>query len=348
MDNILDYSLGELKLWMKKNGEKEFRAAQVFNWIYKNNLNFSDMENIPMTTRNKLKNSFTIDIPITKYIQNSKDGNTSKFLFEYTDGSLVETVVMSYNYGNSICVSTQVGCKMGCKFCASTLSGLVRNLTSGEILAQIIKAEIDTGKRISNVVLMGSGEPLDNFENVIKFIELVNSEYGLNIGARHITLSTCGIVPMIYRLSEQNLQITLAISLHAPNDQIRAITMPIASKYSIEELIVSCRDYINKTNRRITFEYALIKDINDSEENARELARLLKTILCHVNLIPINQVKERNLVKPSIEKINLFCNILNSSGIETTVRKEMGTDIDAACGQLRRRYNEKSDELSGV
>lgn len=338
MKNILDLDIEALKLWMEQNGEKSFRAKQVFQWIYKGIFNFKDMKNISTNTLEHLEKYFYIGIPkvVTKLV--SKDEDTVKFLFAYEDGNLIESVVMKYKHGNSICVSTQVGCRMGCKFCASTIEGMVRNLSSGEILAQILKAQEEIGERISNVVLMGSGEPLDNYENVIKFIKEINKSEGLNIGQRHITLSTCGIVPKIRELAHENLQITLAISLHAPNDNLRRQVMPIANKYSINEILDVCKYYIRKTNRRISFEYALVKGFNDSMEQCKELSDILSGILCHVNLIPVNEIKENTLKKSSSDNIINFKNILCKNGIETTIRREMGSDIDAACGQLRRHY----------
>lgn len=337
MINILDFDLPKLKLWMKQNSENEFRAKQVFGWIYKGVSEFNVMSNIPMSLIEKLNNSFYIELPKIVHVMASAD-DTNKFLLSYRDGNIIETVVMKYKYGYSICVSTQIGCKMGCTFCASTIGGIVRNLTCGEILAQVLVAQKHLNARISNIVLMGSGEPLDNYENVIKFINLVNSDYGLNIGQRHITLSTCGIVPKIYDLSELKLQITLAISLHAPNDYLRRSMMPIANRYSIEELLKACKAYIEKTNRRITFEYALVQNTNDKKELAEELGALLKGILCHVNLIPVNEVDENNYKKSTSEQIYNFQSTLESFGIETTIRREMGSDINAACGQLRRSY----------
>lgn len=343
MQNILDLNLQELKSWMKENNESEFRAKQVFDWIYKYVYDFKDMKNLPKSLKEKLEDKFYVGVPEIVETYNSKAGDTRKHLFALRDNNLIESVVMQYSHGNSICVSTQIGCRMGCKFCASTIEGVVRSLTSGEILGQVIKAQESLGDRISNVVLMGSGEPLDNFDNVIKFLENVNSEYGLNIGQRHITLSTCGIVPKIKELADKNLQITLAISLHAPNDELRRQTMPIAKAYSIKELLEACNYYIEKTNRRVTFEYALVRGVNDSIENAQELSKILKGMLCHVNLIPINEIKESSLKKANLEDVNRFKNILIKNGIETTVRKEMGLDINAACGQLRRSYLEKKE-----
>lgn len=336
--NILDYNLEELQKWMKDNKESSFRAKQIMDWLYKGACNFDDMKNLPKNTKENLKLNFKIELPkvIEKFV--SKKDGTVKLLLGYDDGNLIETVVMKYTHGNSICVSTQIGCRMGCKFCASTLDGRVRDLSCGEIISQILVAQKEIGERISNIVLMGSGEPLDNYENVIKFIKLVNEKYSLNIGQRHITLSTCGLVPKIKQLADEDLQITLAISLHAPNDNIRKQSMPIANKYSIDEIIEACTYYISKTGRRITFEYALIKDFNDTRECAEELSFLLKNILCHVNLIPVNEVKEREYKRADKKNIERFKDILSKKNIEVTVRREMGSDINAACGQLRRSY----------
>ncbi|MEG0133287.1 MAG: 23S rRNA (adenine(2503)-C(2))-methyltransferase RlmN [Clostridium sp.] len=341
MKNILDLDLEQLKMWMKQSGDKEFRAKQVFSWIYKEVWNFNDMKNIPRSTIEKLEKNFYIGIPKIVETYSSKNSDTRKHLFLLEDGNVVEGVVMQYSHGNSICISTQVGCNMGCKFCASTIGGAVRSLTSGEMLGQIMASQAQLKERISNIVLMGSGEPLDNYENVIKFIKDVNSEDGLNIGQRHITLSTCGIVPKIISLADLNLQITLAISLHAPTDELRIKTMPIAKVYSIEELIRSCNYYINKTGRRITFEYALVKGVNDSKEDGEKLAKLIRGMLCHVNLIPINEISENDLKKSNLDEVKAFKDILIKYGIETTVRKEMGLDINAACGQLRKSYIKK-------
>ncbi|MBP2031608.1 23S rRNA (adenine2503-C2)-methyltransferase [Clostridium algifaecis] len=341
MYNILDFNIDELKTWMKKNNESSFRASQVMDWIYKNNTwKFDNMKNIAKSTRDKLNENFYIGIPELVQVYESKKRDTLKFLYKYRDGNVIETVVMKYDRGNSICVSTQVGCRMGCRFCASTVNGMVRNLTSGEILAQVLAAQKEIDDRISNVVLMGSGEPLDNFENVIKFIEIINSKYSLNIGQRHITLSTCGIVPKIIELADKNLQITLAISLHSPEDEVRLKMMPISNKYSIKSIIDACKYYIDKTDRRVSFEYALVKGVNDSDIFAKKLSNILKGMLCHVNLIPINEVRENDFKKSSKDNIKSFLHILSQSGIETTIRKEMGSDINAACGQLRRSYLE--------
>lgn len=341
MKNLLDFNLDELKNLMDEIGEKPFRAQQVLDWIYKGTWDFFQMKNIPVNTREKLNSVFKIDIPkvINKLI--SKEDNTEKFLLAYSDENLIETVVMKYKHGNSICVSTQIGCRMGCKFCASTIDGMVRNLSPGEIISQILVVQKEIGERISNIVLMGSGEPLDNYDNVIKFINLVGEKYTLNIGKRHITLSTCGIVPKIKKLADENLQITLAISLHAPTDYIRKQSMPIANKYTIQEIIEVCKYYITKTGRRVSFEYALIKDFNDKREHAEELSNLLSGMLCHVNLIPMNEVKEREYKKSETHRIENFKKILEEKGMQVTIRREMGSDINAACGQLRRSYLNK-------
>ncbi|MBX4259090.1 23S rRNA (adenine(2503)-C(2))-methyltransferase RlmN [Clostridium estertheticum] len=344
MINILDMDLEELKQWMKSNGESKFRAKQVFDWIYKDICEFENMNNIPQSVREKLQTNFYIGIPrlIEEYI--SKNNDTRKYLFELGDGNLIECVVMKYKHGNSICISTQVGCRMGCKFCASTIGGMIRNITPGEMLAQILKAQQLINERISNVVLMGSGEPFDNFDNVMKFLEIVNSENGLNIGQRHITISTCGIVPKIKEFADFNMQITLAISLHAPSDEIRVKSMPIANKYSIAEIIDVSKYYIDKTNRRITFEYALVKGLNDSKQDAEKLSALLKDMLCHVNLIPVNEIKENELERSSNDNVTDFKRVLEANNIQTTIRREMGLDINAACGQLRRSHI-KGEEL---
>lgn len=338
MNNILNYSLDEISLWMKENGESAFRAKQVFSWIYKNIWNFDDMKNLPKSLVEKLKGNFYIGIPevVEKY-ESTLDG-TQKLLLAFDDGNIIESVIMKYKHGNSICISTQIGCRMGCKFCASTLEGRVRNLTSGEILSEVIIAQKVIGERISNIVLMGSGEPLDNYENVTKFLDLVNADYGLNIGQRHITLSTCGLVPKIYELADKGYSITLAISLHAFSDEKRREIMPIANKYSVKEILEACDYYFEKTGRRITFEYSLVSGINDGKEDAKSLSKLLKGRQCHVNLIPVNEIKENTLKRPSKKTIEEFEKIVNENGIEVTVRREMGNDINAACGQLRRNF----------
>jgi 23S rRNA (adenine2503-C2)-methyltransferase len=343
MDNLLNYTLEELKVWMQENGESAFRGKQILTWIYKGINQFDGMKNIPKSLVAKLNENFTIDLPKVIEIYKSDIDGTEKFLLGFKDGNLIEAVLMKYKHGNSICISTQVGCRMGCKFCASTLEGRIRNLTAGEILSQILVVQNHIGERISNIVLMGSGEPLDNYDNVVKFLEVVSAEYGLNIGQRHITLSTCGIVPKIYELADKEFSITLAISLHAFSDEKRKEIMPIANKYSINEILEACRYYINKTNRRITFEYALVKEVNDGREDAKALGKLLKGMLCHVNLIPVNEIKENSFKRSSKKAIEDFSEILKSFGIEVTTRREMGSDINAACGQLRRSYMETQE-----
>ena len=338
MNNILDYTLDDLKLWMTQNGESAFRAKQIFSWIYKKVYDFEEMKNLPQSTKLKLKQNFSIDFPEIVEVYKSKIDGTEKFLLAFKDGNLIESVLMRYKHGNSICISTQVGCRMGCKFCASTIEGRVRDLTSGEILSEIITVENFINERISNVVLMGSGEPLDNYDNVIKFLEIVSSDYSLNIGQRHITLSTCGIVPKIYELADKHMSITLALSLHAFSDEKRREIMPIANKYSIDEILKACQYFIDVTKRRVTFEYSLVKDVNDSKEDAKCLGKLLKGMLCHVNLIPVNEIKENSFKRSSKKTIDEFSEILKNYGIEVTTRREMGSDINAACGQLRRCY----------
>ena len=337
MKNIKDYNLSELKQELENIGEKPFRAEQIFKWLYQEKVkSFDEMTNISLELREKLKQNYNMcNFEILKK-QQSKDG-TIKYLFDLLDGNAIETVLMSYHHGYSICVSSQIGCKMGCKFCASTGINFIRNLTSGEIVEQIIAVEQDTGIKISNVVFMGIGEPLDNYENVVNAIHIINNQKGINIGARHISISTSGLVPNIYRLAEENIQCTLSISLHATNNKKRSDMMPVNNAYPIEELIQACKDYIQKTNRRISFEYALAKDNNDNLQDAKELVTLLKGMLCHVNLIPINKIENGKYTKSSNENIIKFRDYLNDHGIVATIRRELGSDIDAACGQLRRK-----------
>ena len=337
MKNIKDYDLNELKEEMKKLEEKPFRAEQIFKWLYVEKVkSFDEMTNLSLELREKLSENYTMcNFEILKK-QKSKDG-TIKYLFDLLDGNAIETVLMSYHHGYSICVSSQVGCKMGCKFCASTGIEFGRNLSSGEIVEQILAVEQDEGIKISNVVFMGIGEPLDNYENVVNAIHIINNQKGLSIGARHISISTSGLVPKIYRLAEENIQCTLSISLHATNNEKRSSMMPVNNVYPIEELMKACKDYIKKTNRRISFEYALAKDNNDNLEDAKELVKLLKGMLCHVNLIPINKIENGKYTKSSNENIMKFRDYLNDHGIVATIRRELGSDIDAACGQLRKK-----------
>lgn len=337
MYDIRDLSLKEIEEFIVSLGEPKFRAKQIFKWINNGIEDFDEMTDIPKKLRDKLKENFIIKNIFIEAKQESSDG-TVKYLLRLKDGNLIEAVLMRYSYGNSVCISTQAGCNMGCSFCASTIGGKIRDLSPGEMLGEVLAISKDQNIRISNIVLMGTGEPLDNFDNVLKFLELINSKEGLNIGMRHITLSTCGLVPEIKRLADLRLQLTLAISLHAPNNDKRKKIMPIANRYSMNELLEACRYYVEKTNRRITFEYALIKDINDSIEDAKELSKRLEGLLCHVNLIPVNPVSERNFERPDRKRIENFRDILESHGINTTIRRELGNDIDAACGQLRRRF----------
>ena len=337
MKNIKDYNLDALKQEFINMGEKPFRAEQVFKWIYEANVtSFDEMTNLSLDLREKLKQNYTLCIYNIIKKQESTDG-TKKYLFDVLDGNAIETVLMSYHHGYSICVSSQIGCKMGCKFCASTGIKFIRSLTSGEIVEQILAVERDNGIKISNVVFMGIGEPLDNYDNVVNAIRIINNQKGINIGARHISISTSGLVPKIYQLAEENIQCTLSISLHATTNEKRSSMMPVNNTYNIEELLQACKDYIEKTNRRISFEYALAKDNNDNIEDAKRLVKLLKGMLCHVNLIPINKIENGQFTKSSNENIIKFRDYLNEHGIVATIRRELGSDIDAACGQLRRK-----------
>ncbi|KXB70504.1 MULTISPECIES: 23S rRNA (adenine(2503)-C(2))-methyltransferase RlmN [Peptostreptococcus] len=325
-------------------GEKKFRAAQVYSWVYKNIRDFDEMKNVPKSLRDKLREKSIIGNLDIELKLESKIDNTKKYLFLLNDGNIIETVAMDYDSRLTVCVSNQVGCRMGCNFCASTIGGLSRHLEAWEILDQIMKVQEDLGKRVSNIVMMGSGEPLDNFDNSMRFLKLVNEKNGLNIGNRHITLSTCGLVDRILELADMQIPINLAISLHSPYDEERKEIMPIAKKYTIKELMDACRYYISKTNRRVTFEYALIKDKNNTDREAKKLVELLRGMLCHVNLIPINPIAERDYEKPNIEYINKFKNYLDKNRIPVSIRNSMGSDISGACGQLRRDYKETSKE----
>lgn len=338
MKNIKDYNLEELKQELINLGEKPFRAEQIFKWIHQENVtSFDDMTNLSIELRNKLKENYTLCIYNIIRKQESKTDGTKKYLFDVLDGNAIESVLMKYHHGYSVCVSTQIGCKMGCKFCASTGIQFIRNLSSGEIVEQILAIERDENIRVSNVVFMGIGEPLDNYNNVVNAIRIINNPKGINIGARHISVSTSGLVPKIYKLAEENIQCTLSISLHATTDEKRSAMMPVNNKYNIKELLQACKDYTAKTNRRISFEYALAKGNNDNLEDAKALADLLKGMLCHVNLIPINEIENGTFKQSSIDNIIKFRDYLNSRGIVATIRRELGSDIDAACGQLRRK-----------
>lgn len=336
--SIYSLRLEELRVWLAENGEKPFRAEQVFDWLYKKRVaSFEEMSNLSKGLREKLDEQFVLTTLKTIIQQTSSDG-TIKFLFELKDGFSIETVLMRHEYGNSVCVTTQVGCRIGCTFCASTLGGLKRNLEAGEIVAQVVKVQQaldETEERVSSIVIMGIGEPFDNYDNMLSFLKIVNHENGLNIGARHITVSTSGIIPKIYDFADENMQINFAISLHAPNTEIRSKLMPINRAYKLPDLMEAVRYYIKKTGRRVSFEYGLFGGVNDQVKHAEELAKLIKGIKCHVNLIPVNYVPERDYVRTPRNQIFEFENTLKKHGINVTIRREHGHDIDAACGQLR-------------
>lgn len=337
--NIKNYNLENLKEELKNLGEKPFRAEQIFKWLYQDKVtSFDDMTNLSLDLRKKLDEYYTIgNFKIVKKLE-SIDG-TKKYLFDVQDGegNLIESVLMQYHHGYTICVSSQIGCKMGCKFCASTGIPFSRNLTPGEIVEQLLAIERDANVRISNIVFMGIGEPLDNYDNVLEAIGIINNPKGLNIGARHISISTSGIVPKIYELADKDFQCTLSVSLHSSNNKTRSSMMPINNAYPIEELMKACKYYIEKTNKRISFEYALAKDNNDNLEDAKELAKLLHGMLAHVNLIPINKIEDGKYTKSTNENIIKFRDYLNDHGIVATIRRELGSDISAACGQLRKQ-----------
>lgn len=338
LPSIYSLTLEQLQAWMVEQGEKPFRATQVYEWLYeKRASSFSEMTNLPKNLREKLASQFTITTLKTLVQQTSKDG-TMKFLFELHDGYSIETVLMRHDYGNSICVTTQVGCRIGCTFCASTLGGLKRHLEAGEIVAQVVKVQKaldEQGERVSSIVVMGIGEPFDNYDELIKFLKIVNHPKGMHIGARHITVSTSGIIPKIYQFADEGTQINFAISLHAPTTELRTKLMPINKAYPLPKLMEAVRYYIEKTGRRVTFEYGLFGGVNDQIEHAEQLAELLKGLKCHVNLIPVNYVPERNYVRTPREQIFAFERTLKKHGINVTIRREQGHDIDAACGQLR-------------
>ena len=336
--SIYSMELQALKDWLTAHNEKAFRADQIFEWLYKKRVtSFEDMSNLSKNLRLMLQENFTITTLNTLIQQTSNDG-TIKFLFELHDGYSIETVLMRHDYGNSVCVTTQVGCRIGCTFCASTLGGLKRNLEAGEIVAQVVKVQQaldELGERVSSVVIMGIGEPFDNFTSMLSFLKIINHEQALNIGARHITVSTSGIIPKIYEFADQNMQINFAVSLHAPNTELRSRLMPINRAYKLPDLIEAIRYYVDKTGRRVSFEYGLFGNVNDQVEHAEELAELVKGIKCHVNLIPVNYVPERDYVRTPKDQIFLFEKTLKKHGVNVTIRREQGSDIDAACGQLR-------------
>lgn len=340
--DILSLNLQELTNEIIALGQPKFRAKQIYRWLHKSFVtDFSQMSDLSLGLRELLNDNFVIfGCAIEKKLISEYD-STVKYLFKLHDGEFIESVLMKYKYGYTVCVSSQVGCRMGCTFCASTLSGVVRNLTPSEILSQIYTISRDNDIRVSHVVMMGMGEPFDNYDNVLKFLRLVTDEDGVNLSMRHISLSTCGIVPKIYSLMEENLQLTLSVSLHAPTDELRSSMMPVNKKYPVNELIGACREYTLKTSRRISFEYSLVKNVNDTDECAMALAKLLKGMLCHINLIPVNEVTETGCKKSSPERVKRFSDILSSKGFTVTVRRELGSDINAACGQLRRSVQKK-------
>ena len=343
--DIKSYNLTELKKEIESINEKTFRAKQIYQWLHIEKVtSFDEMTNISKDLRNKLSENYYIPEIKKVDVLVSKIDGTRKYLFEIEGGSIIESVLMRYHHGNSVCISTQSGCRMGCKFCASTLNGLERNLRPSELLGQIYEIEKDIDEKVSNIVLMGSGEPLDNFDNVVKFLQLITDENGANISQRNITVSTCGLVPKINQLADMHLQITLALSLHASNNETRKKLMPIAYKYTIDEIIDACKNYFKKTGRRITFEYSLVAGQNDSKQEADELSNLIKGINCHVNLIPVNPIKERDFVQPTKEAAKQFKSRLEKNRINVTIRREMGRDINGACGQLRNNAMKKRKE----
>ena len=339
--NLKSLSASELSDVLKELGQPSFRSKQVYTWLHKGVRSYEEMTNIPQTLRDILAQKYPICPPEVVRKQESQKDGTIKYLWRLSDGNCVETVLMRYHYGNTVCISTEVGCRMGCAFCASTLGGLVRRLEPFEMLDQVLFTQIDSGLPVSHIVLMGIGEPLDNFDNVMRFLELVNSPEGTNISMRHISLSTCGIVPQIYKLAEKKLQLTLSVSLHAPNDAVRDTIMPVNKAYPTEELLQACRAYYEATGRRISFEYAMINNVNDRPEDAKLLLKRLKGLPAHMNLIPLNHVEESPLKPSSRQAVMQFQKILEDGGIPATVRRTLGGDIDASCGQLRRKYTKE-------
>lgn len=344
MINILDLSQGEIEELVLSFGEKKFRGTQIFQWLYKGITSFEEMNNVPLNLLNKLGEIYEIGLPEIIKFQESKLDGTRKYLLELKDSHGVEAVLMRYKYGNSLCISSQVGCRMGCKFCASTIGGLVRNMTQGELIGQVLAIQKHIGERIGHIVIMGTGEPFDNYENLSKFLKTINNPKGMNLSMRNITVSTCGIVPMIDKFGDDFSQVNLAISLHQVDDINRSKLMPVNNKYPIGMLIEAAKRYTKKTSRRITFEYTLVLGENDSVEHAHKLAKLLNGILCHVNLIPLNVLKERDFMATEKRQAKAFMECLNNKGIPATIRRELGDDIDGACGQLRLKLN--SSELS--
>ena len=341
-EHLKSMTLQEMSEALKALGQPGFRAKQVFTWLHKGVKSFDEMTNLPQSLRSVLEEKYPLCIPEVLRRQESKKDGTIKYLWKLSDGNCVETVLMRYHYGNTVCISTEVGCRMGCAFCASTLGGLVRKLEPYEMLDQVLFTQVDSGLPVSHIVLMGIGEPLDNFDHVMRFLELVNSPEGMNISMRHISLSTCGLVPMIDALAEKKLQLTLSVSLHAPEDEIRDRIMPVNKAYPTEELLQACRRYYEKTGRRISFEYAMINGVNDTPEAARMLLKRLKGMGAHMNLIPLNHVEESPLKPSTRQAVMRFQKILEDGGIPATVRRTLGGDIDASCGQLRRNYTKNT------
>ena len=343
MNHLKSMTIAEIGAVLKELGQPTFRAKQVYTWLHKGVRSYEEMTNLPKALRDTLAERYPLNIPKVVRRQESQKDGTIKFLWELSDGNCVETVLMRYHYGNTVCISTEVGCRMGCAFCASTIGGLVRRLEPYEILDQVLFTQLESGQPISHIVLMGIGEPLDNFDNVMRFLELVNSPEGMNISMRHISLSTCGLVPMIDKLAEKKLQISLAISLHGPNDEIRNRIMPVNKAYPMDVLLAACRRYYEATSRRIHFEYAMIDGLNDREADARELLQRLKGMQAHVNMIPLNHVEESPLKPSTRQAVQRFQKILEDGGIPATVRRTLGGDIDASCGQLRRKYTKEKN-----
>ena len=342
MMHLKSMTASEISTVLKELGQPAFRAKQVFSWLHKGVKSYEEMTNLPKALRDVLSEKYPIYTPEVLRKQESQKDGTVKYLWRLEDGNCVETVLMRYHYGNSVCISTEVGCKMGCAFCASTLGGFVRQLQPHEMLDQVLFTQLDSGYPISHIVLMGIGEPLDNYDNVMRFLELVNDPEGMNISMRHISLSTCGLVPMIDKLAEKKMQITLSVSLHAPSDDIRNTIMPVNKAYPTEDLLDACRRYYQKTGRRISFEYAMIDGVNDTPEAAKLLIRRLKGMSAHVNMIPLNHVEESPLKPSTKQAISRFQKLLEDAGIPATVRRSLGGDIDASCGQLRRKYTKHS------
>ena len=343
MNHLRSMTQSEIGGVLKELNQPAFRAKQVFTWLHKGVRSYEEMTNLPKALRDILEETYPLCPPEVVRKQESKKDGTIKYLWKLSDGNCVETVLMRYHYGNTVCISTEVGCRMGCAFCASTLGGLVRRLEPREMLEQVLFTQVDSGQPISHIVLMGIGEPLDNFDNVMRFLELVNSPEGMNISMRHISLSTCGLVPKIDQLAQKKLQLTLSVSLHAPNDEIRNTIMPVNKAYPVEELLAACRRYYAATNRRISFEYAMIDGVNDTPAAAKELISRLKGLPAHMNLIPLNHVEESPLKPSSRQAVMKFQKTLEDAGIPATVRRSLGGDIDASCGQLRRKYTKQKE-----